>query len=43
MPSGQTRGDLFLRPLRILPATSPEANPPLETGDVFTADVRADE
>jgi hypothetical protein len=42
MPSGQTRGDLFLRPVRILPAEDPPVGPQTVTGDRFAADVRAD-
>ncbi len=43
MPSGQTRGDLFLRPLRILPPEStPSGSSPLVRDDgLFAGDVRA--
>ncbi len=40
MPSGQTRGDLFLRPVRVLPATDPAPAP--ATDDPFRAEVAAD-
>ncbi len=43
MPSGQTRGDLFLRPVRILPAEdAPAGSSPLMPNDgLFAGDVRA--
>jgi hypothetical protein len=42
MPSGQTRGDLFLRPVRILPAGGPPVAPLTITDEPFAADIRAD-
>ena len=43
MPSGQTRGDLFLRPLRILPAEDASAgsSPLMPEDGLFAGDVRA--